>query len=603
MQIYKNKIFIFLVSGAQARYGRIWETFSIMALALIIFSAPALAACANPVGAAGDMVYNDSEHVMQWCEDPDWIGVGEAPYIPNAVHFDGVTDHLGPDTLSLGDSKLWSGSFWIRSNSEIAQKIIYLGSGRQIVWRKDGAADQIWFFGRNDANAAILDIRTTPPVAVSDWYHVAFSFDMSDTAKRHVYINDVASITTVLIYTDDIINFDSDYTIGQEGSFALEMFDGDMADFWFDSGTYIDLSVAANRRQFIDANGWPVDLGTDGSKATGAVPDIYLSGDTAAWHTNKGTGGGFTENGALTDAGSHPAELFGPLDGLIAWWKLDETSGTTAFDSSGNGNDGTFDTGSANYSFDTGIIDGGVTNLTVNQNNALRIAAPIFPIGANDPFTVTGWLFRNDNTNCGAVWGVTGNGHNTGKEIYLRDEGDRIEVAGDGLSSNLSQVSSAYDQSKWVLTAVTFDGTTLSMYADTTLLDSGARTIDVDDSINYFNIGSADGSCGGGILATYDDFRLYNRALSLAEITEIYDNGYPCKNPLAQRDGDMTYNTTSNVLQYCNLREWKAMSLSAGDGGAGCTNPVGVAGDTFYNSTSGEMTYCEGDAWRAIGKY
>ena len=30
------------------------------------------------------------------------------------------------------------------------------------------------------------------------------------------------------------------------------------------------------------------------------------------------------------------------LPGLIGWWKLDETSGTTAFDSSELGNDGQF---------------------------------------------------------------------------------------------------------------------------------------------------------------------------------------------------------------------------------------------------------------------
>ena len=41
---------------------------------------------------------------------------------------------------------------------------------------------------------------------------------------------------------------------------------------------------------------------------TGKSPDICLTGPTEDWHTNKGTGGGFTENGALTDAASQPGQ-------------------------------------------------------------------------------------------------------------------------------------------------------------------------------------------------------------------------------------------------------------------------------------------------------
>ena len=72
-----------------------------------------------------------------------------------------------------------------------------------------------------------------------------------------------------------------------------------MADYIFDD-TYIDLSVVANREKFI-LDGAPVDPGSDGATAVGASPLIYLNQNTlSTWHTNAGTGGGFTENGALT---------------------------------------------------------------------------------------------------------------------------------------------------------------------------------------------------------------------------------------------------------------------------------------------------------------
>ena len=48
---------------------------------------------------------------------------------------------------------------------------------------------------------------------------------------------------------------------------------------------------------------------------------------------------------------SEVVEIFvdsaGPINGLVAWWKFDETNGTVAYDSSGNGNDGNLTNGSA----------------------------------------------------------------------------------------------------------------------------------------------------------------------------------------------------------------------------------------------------------------
>jgi hypothetical protein len=82
-----------------------------------------------------------------------------------------------------------------------------------------------------------------------------------------------------------------------------------LADFWLDYGTYIDFSSATLREKFISANGMPMYLGADGSLPTGSSPEVFLSGDTADWHLNKGTGGGFVENGELTESLSQPGRI------------------------------------------------------------------------------------------------------------------------------------------------------------------------------------------------------------------------------------------------------------------------------------------------------
>ncbi len=58
-----------------------------------------------------------------------------------------------------------------------------------------------------------------------------------------------------------------------------------------------------------------------------------------------------------------------PYNGLVGWWKFDETNGTVAYDSSGNGNDGNFTNGPT---WTTGKIGGalsfdGVDDLCYSQ--------------------------------------------------------------------------------------------------------------------------------------------------------------------------------------------------------------------------------------------
>jgi len=83
--------------------------------------------------------------------------------------------------------------------------------------------------------------------------------------------------------------------------------DSDVAELWVDN-SFIDFTVESNRRKFISASGKPVDLGSDGSAPTSSAPLVFLSGDTGTWHTNKGSGGGFTENGEITTASTSPSD-------------------------------------------------------------------------------------------------------------------------------------------------------------------------------------------------------------------------------------------------------------------------------------------------------
>ena len=243
-----------------------------------------------------------------------------APYIANGVNFDSTNDYLSTGSFSSTDSKLWTGSFWFRFTSSAAP-----GSIQDIVdtepvdnFRIDRTTgNNIRIIANNSSSTTILGLFTATTYNDTNWHHVMFSVDLSDTNKRHVYVDGVSDMT-VNTYTDDVIDFTPTTTSVGGRTTGSNKFDGDIADLWLSMGTYIDLSVEANREKFLNSNSSPVYLGADGSTPTGSQPDVFLSGATENWHTNLGSGGGFTENGALTDATSNPpvgsGDCSSPLD-------------------------------------------------------------------------------------------------------------------------------------------------------------------------------------------------------------------------------------------------------------------------------------------------
>ena len=252
----------------------------------------------------GSIRYNDASEAIEYHSGTEWVHAGLGSYSPNAVTFDGTNDGIEYTGGGYADSKLWTGSFWVRRNAVGVEHNIVDTDGNDIDVRFQ--ADNTLRIKATNTSGSTALLVSGNAIADTDWHHVMFSFDMSDTAKRHIYIDDASALNSVTTYNDEVLDFTNPETeIGATTGGTLRH-NGDIADFWMVFGTYIDLSVQANREKFISANGVPMYLGADGSLPLGKQPDIFLSGDTATWHTNKGTGGGFTENGALEDALDRP---------------------------------------------------------------------------------------------------------------------------------------------------------------------------------------------------------------------------------------------------------------------------------------------------------
>ena len=267
--------------------------------------------CINPLGEKSEIIYNDAENVHQFCNGNGWVAMATGRYEPNAVNFDGTANYLTSATMTgVSDGTKGTLSYWLNLAAEDGFDLRIYASDVKFYTQRN-SSDIIEVVGNepnnNSPNHLRLESNSTYTVS-SGWIHVLASWDIA-AGVGHLYINDVDDLNTGTDLYDNSDNIDYDngpFVVGaRDGPF--DQLNGDLADLWIDYDTYIDFSVEANRRKFIDSGGNPVYLGDDGSIPTGSAPEIFLSGDTVDWHTNKGTGGGFTENGALTDAATSPS--------------------------------------------------------------------------------------------------------------------------------------------------------------------------------------------------------------------------------------------------------------------------------------------------------
>lgn len=228
-----------------------------------------------------------------------------------AVNFDGASYLSGnAGVFSSTNSFLFSLWFQMQGDDGILQHIAEPIFPVKI---RRNASDKLSFVVIDGA-ATTHEVTSTDDFSTVQnpgWHHVIWSVD-TDLSRFQVYVDDAAaSLSGAFSGVSNPMLSGGGAVFGGIGTLtspASNLFNGDMADVYFNYGTSLDLDNIANRRKFIDGAGKPVGLGLQGDNPTGSVPEVYLSGATAAWHTNKGTGSGYTETGALLDASSSPSD-------------------------------------------------------------------------------------------------------------------------------------------------------------------------------------------------------------------------------------------------------------------------------------------------------
>ncbi len=333
-------------------------------------------------------------------------------------------------------------------------------------------------------------------------------------------------------------------------------------------------------------SGWPNRPSSDYFAGSVDEVAVYHHGLSAADIRDHYVKSGRTLSGAPTDA--YGADVYG--DGPSTYWRMAETSGTTAADSSLSNDPGSYLNGptlggpsAVGAVGDRSVgFDGGNDNVAANASRT-----------APDRFSAEGW-FRTSSTAGGKILGFgssrTGASATTDRHVFMANSGRlRFGTAFQGAqavvpSQAVIETGQSYNDGAWHHVVATQGAQGMRLYVDGVLAGSDPTATNTPMS-GYWRVGG-DSLSGWAarpssdyFAGSIDEAAFYERPLTANEVASHYAKGGG-QTPNQLPDADFTFDTSDLEATFTDAssdpdgtiasRQW-----SFGDGGSSTqTNPV-----------------------------
>lgn len=212
---------------------------------------------------------------------------------------------------------------------------------------------------------------------------------------------------------------------------------------------------------------------------------------------------------------------------MVAYWNLDEGSNTIAYDTSGNGNNASWLGSTTAGTYYTGGKVGNFSGNFNGTNNYLSLT-PSF-VGTLTSFTVSSWVYVPSlNGANSAQYGIYYD-LNGGIGIYPAGRiygNGKIELAAkmSGGTSVLDTPVNKISAGVWTQIVETFNASTniASIYANGSVVGTSTFAGTLVGTAGAVVQFGHDSSASVYLLGQLDDVRIYNRALSAAEVMALY---------------------------------------------------------------------------------
>jgi hypothetical protein len=271
------------------------------------------------------------------------------------------------------------------------------------------------------------------------------------------------------------------------------------------------VSSLANAATFVD-NAEPLVIGakTDDGVVTADGADTGLIDDVRIYTRALSA----AEVAALYDAYDPRVQVADTQKGLVGHWKFDgnaKDSTPNQLKGTNNGADLTTDRkGQSNKAYD------------FVSANSDYITLPSGTGNYTSGFAITGWLKTTTTSNGRPL--INRRGGTTQYDIFLDNSGTNIAIYTGG-GSWVTWTNATVNDGSWHHIALVFSSSTsATMYFDG--VSKGGKTLSPAISSQSVTavIGANTGGSANHFNGQMDDIRLYNRTLSAAEITELYES-------------------------------------------------------------------------------
>jgi hypothetical protein len=524
----------------------------------------------------------------------------------NAPTFTGVTSNIA-DLVRTSASVSWSPADWtVAGEAGAAERTTDLSAILQELVNRSG-----WTSG----NSAAFIIS-------GSGHRVAYTYESGDMAKvalLHVVWTSSTTLLNCYVTNSPVVNGTTQYVCAgwvgtgsvpasgataNTGPFTLAT-NSTITWLWTTnaaSAPVITSSLSAGgavNQPFsyqIVATGSPTNYSVTGTLPAGlSFAGNTISGTPTAAVTNSVTISAMSAagTGTATLVISISASAPGP-SGLVGWWKLDESAGLTAADSSGNGNNGTLTAGT--WQPAGGKIAGA---LHLNAFDVVNCGAAA---SLNTPsVTVAFWMKPDSLGNVIPVDKLPTTG-SVGYAVKLRDTGTiwfRVGAEG-GPALDVYGGSNIYTNGVWTHVACSFDAATGNMRMYINGIVEGHQptySVTLNASNTTFRMGSTVEQYAGLL----DDVRIYDHALTSNDVVTVMNGGgSSVQAPIIssihsvgnspQLSWSSAVGTTYAVYKSTNLLAgWIAQALTniPGDGSAKIfTDPSPVQPAAFYRVTA-----------------
>lgn len=453
--------------------------------------------------------------------------------VSQGINFDGADDYIefqsASTLLPSATTTSVTLSLWLKPVAIAADQRVITFSNSAItatnlaivIGRTSGKISA--FF--RDGASALIQVDSTNTYTANAWYHVVVTMT---NGSGVLYVNGEQQGNSTSVNAANTLNMGAPVTMGS-GIGGTTRFTGQLDDFavWKNVALSYNEVRLLYARQSAKYSGQVVSKIMDAYDATQSW-DSFTSVTSLPFYKELPPASSSEVTSAYPAIPAVSAPAPGLSSGLLAYWKMNEATGTNLASSAGTALTATV----MNASFTVGTEGKFGYGLHFNRPLTQYVVTPsmnltntfTISLWANLKYTTTEWQTLVSNTSTGA----SSNGFKLAVNSWNTSDGAVLIETGNGTNnlaaSTAAGVANLYRWQHYAITVNRTTGTAL-IYVDGVLRNSSSTSVRTDfNVVGALNIGRATNNLAY-TSGRVDEVAVYNRVLSSDEVTQLYRRG------------------------------------------------------------------------------